>query len=174
MLGPRLEGSGGTSLQPLTMSEWKSLQAMQTLPETTRFWGPRFGEFTAAKAEERYRRNATDPGQVTWSIHYGGEAVGFTGIFDIDWVSRDGETGIFIGRSDLYGRGIAGEAVRLRTAFARDTLRLHRVHNWIALTNRGSRRANEKAGYGEMGRLEQAWFRSGEWVTEWLGERVFL
>ena len=37
-----------------------------------------------------------------------------TGVFDIDWVSRDGETGIFIGRHDLYGRGIASEAVRLR------------------------------------------------------------
>ncbi len=170
MLGPILLGTAGVSLRPPTLAEAQLLQRMQTLPETTRFWGPRYGEYTAAHVEERFKRFVSGESSVNWSIHLDQEAVGFTGIFHIDWIRRDAETGIFIGRPDLYGKGVATEAIRLRTAFAWRELRLHRLHNWIGLTNRGSRRANERAGYTEIGRFEQAWFRSGEWVTEWLGE----
>lgn len=162
----------GVSLRPPTMQDYHLFWRMEMLPETSRFWGPRYGEYTEEKATRRFRRNAVEPDSASWSIWYGEEVVGFTGIFDIDWVRRDGETGLFIGRPDLYGRGIASEAVRLRTDFARRSLRLHRVHNWVALTNRGSRRANEKAGYAEMGRFERGWRRSGEWVTDWLGEAL--
>ena len=93
-----------------------------------------------------------------------------TGVFDIDWVRRDGETGIFIGRHDLYGKGIASEAIRLRMAYIWNELGLRRTHNWIALPNRGSWRANQKAGYTQIGTYPRSWFRSGEWVDEWLGE----
>ena len=75
-----------------------------------------------------------------------------------------------IGRHDLYGRGIASEAVRLRMAYAWNELRLHRTHNWIALPNRGSWRANQKSGYAQIGTYPRSWHRSGEWVNEWLGE----
>jgi len=47
---------------------------------------------------------------------------------------------------------------------------MHRVHNWIAHANRGSRRANEKVGYKQMGLFVRSFFRSGEWYDEWLGE----
>jgi RimJ/RimL family protein N-acetyltransferase len=67
---------------------------------------------------ERHTKDADDPNSVNWSIAYEDETVGFTGLFDIDWIARDCESGIFIGRSDLYGRGIASEAIRLRTEFA--------------------------------------------------------
>jgi len=96
--------------------------------------------------------------------------VGFIGIFDINWASRDGETGIFIGRHDLYGKGIASEAVRLRMAFIWNEMNFHRAHNWIALANKGSWRANQKSGYSQIGTYPRSWFRSGEWFDEWLGE----
>jgi RimJ/RimL family protein N-acetyltransferase len=120
--------------------------------------------------DERYKKDADDPNSVNWTIAYQNETVGFTGLFDIDWVRRDCESGIFIGRSDLYGRGIASEAVRLRTEFAWREMNLHRVHNWISLRNRGSRRANEKAGYKQMGLMRRYGFRSGQWYDDWLGE----
>jgi len=114
-------------------------------PEVGRFWGPRFGEITDESAEKRYKEFADSNNSVNWTIAYLDEPVGFTGIFDIDWVRRDGESGIFIGRHDLFGRGIASEAIRLRTDFAWRELRLHRVHNWVAHANRGSRRAKPKS-----------------------------
>ena len=139
-------------------------------PEVGRFWGPRFGDVTDENAEKRFKEFGESETSVNWTIAYNEEAVGFTGVFDIDWIRRDGESGIFIGRHDLFGRGIASEAVRLRTAFAWNELRMHRIHNWIGVGNRGSRRANEKSGYKQMGLYRKSWFRSGEWYDEWLGE----
>ena len=170
MFGPRLVGANGVSLRVPTVDDHKTFVRWMLEPETSRFWGGRIADVRDEAFEERHRKDAESPTSVTWSIAYEDETVGFTGIFDIDWTARDGESGIFIGRSDLYGRGIASEAVRLRTEFAWREMNLHRVHNWISLRNRGSRRANEKAGYRQMGLMKGYGFRSGQWYDDWLGE----
>ena len=170
MFGPRLVGDGGTELRPPTLEDYLQNPKWMLLPEVTRFWGPRTIGQTAAEAEERMKKDGESSTGVIWTIAFEGEHVGFTGVFDINWVDRDGETGIFIGRHDLYGRGIASEAVRLRMAYVWNELGLHRTHNWIALPNRGSWRANQKYGYAQIGTYPRSWFRSGEWVNEWVGE----
>lgn len=170
MLGPRLAGQDGVILRPGSLDDFVKSYEWFAQPETSRFWGPRAGDWTAETAKERFDRITKDPNSVNWSIAYEGETVGFTGIFDIDWVRREGESGLFIGRHDLYGRGIASETVRLRTGFAWTHLRLHRVYNWIALQNRGSRRANEKVGYRQIGLFERYGYRSGAWMDDWMGE----
>ena len=170
MHGPRLVGQHDIELRPPTQEDAKRTMAWMLEPETSRFWGSRSADLRPERIEERFKESAKAEDQLLWSIAYRGETVGFTGLFDIDWIARDAESGIFIGRSDLYGRGIASEAIRLRTEFAWSELRLHRVHNWIALGNRGSRRANEKAGYQQIGLMRNVWFRSGEWHHGWLGE----
>lgn len=170
MLGPRIVGRNGVELRPPTLEDMKLNLTWLAQPEVTRFWAPRHGEWTIERAEERFKRLTENKDAINWTIAYQGETAGFTGIFEIDWVRRDGESGLFIGRHDLHGRGIGSEAVRLRTDFAWRSLRLHRVHNWIALQNRGSRRANEKAGYRQIGLIERDVFRSGEWIDDWMGE----
>jgi ribosomal-protein-alanine N-acetyltransferase len=170
VLGPRIVGRDGIELRPPTLEDQKQFALWMAEPETTRFWGPRAGNWLDEPQKERFERFAKDPNSINWTIALSGETVGLTGIFDIDWVRRDGESGLFIGRHDLYGRGIATETVRLRTRYAWSALRLHRVHNWIALQNRGSRRANEKGGYRQIGLFEKIQFRSGEWLDDWMGE----
>lgn len=170
MFGPRIVGQNGVELRPPTLEDYLKFGKWQLEPGTTRFWGPRFSSRTPEEQEERMKKDGDSTTGVLWTIAYEGETVGFTGVFDINWISRDGETGIFVGRSDLYGRGIASEAVRLRMAYVWNELRLHRTHNWIALPNRGSWRANQKSGYVQIGTYPHSWYRSGEWVDEWLGE----
>ncbi len=170
MFGPRIVGDHGVELRPPTLEDYQQNPRWMLVPEVTRFWGPRTLSSTPADAEERMKKAGANENAVMWTIAFEGEHVGFTGIFDIDWVRRDGETGIFIGRHDLYGRGIASEAVRLRMAFIWNELGLRRTHNWVALPNRGSWRANQKHGYSQIGTLPHAWFRSGEWIDEWVGE----
>ena len=170
MFGPRLDGGHGTIIRPPVREDYDLFAQWQLTPEVTRFWGPRYWTRTPPEIEERMKKDGESQTSVSWSIAYQEETVGFTGIFDIDWVSRDGETGIFIGRHDLYGKGIASEAVRLRMAYIWKELGLHRVHNWIALPNRGSWRANQKSGYAQIGTYPRSWYRSGEWIDEWLGE----
>lgn len=170
MLGPRIVGRNGIELRPPTLDDQKLNAEWMAQPEVTRFWSPRAGNWTEENMKERFERIAKSQDSINWAVAYEGQTVGFTGIFDINWVSRDGESGLFIGRHDLYGRGIASETVRLRTQYAWSALRMHRVHNWIALQNRGSRRANEKAGYRQIGLFERYGYRSGVWMDDWMGE----
>ncbi len=170
MFGPRIIGDHGIELRTPTREDYVLFGKWQLEPGATRFWGPRFMTQTATEEEERMKKDGESKTAVLWTIAYQDEPVGFTGIFDIDWVRRDGETGIFIGRADLYGRGIASEAVRLRMAYVWNELGLHRTHNWIALPNQGSWRANKKSGYAQVGTYPHSQFRSGEWIDEWLGE----
>ena len=170
MFGPRIIGERGVELRPPTLEDYHLFAKWQLEPAVTRFWGPRLQHEPASGAEERMKKDGDGTTSVLWTITYADEPVGFNGIFDIDWVRRDGETGIFIGRHDLYGRGIASEAVRLRMAYIWNELGLRRTHNWIALPNRGSWRANQKSGYTQIGTYPRSFFRSGEWVDEWLGE----
>lgn len=170
MLGPRIIGRNGVELRPPTLDDSKLNAQWMAQPEVTQFWAPRAGNWTEENMKERFERIAKSQDSINWAIAHEGQTIGFTGIFDIDWVSRDGESGLFIGRHDLYGRGIATETVRLRTHYAWSALRLHRVHNWIALQNRGSRRANEKAGYRQIGLFERYGYRSGAWMDDWMGE----
>jgi len=170
MFGPRLVGANGVTLRTPALDDLKTSVRWMLEPETSRFWGGRIVDFRDEAFEELHTKDAESQTSVSWSIAYENDLVGFTGLFDIDWIARDCESGIFIGRSDLYGRGIASEAVRLRTEFAWREMNLHRVHNWISLRNRGSRRANEKAGYRQMGLMKRYGFRSGQWYDDWLGE----
>ena len=94
MLGPLIAGRNGIQLRPLTLEDQLKKLEWFALPETSRFWGPRAGEWTKEKLEERYKHDAEDRNSISWSIAYEGEGVGFTGIFDIDWVRRDGDSGL--------------------------------------------------------------------------------
>lgn len=170
MLGPRLHGTAGLELTPATLEDAKLYRQWATRPEITYFWSPRDGEWTDAFAEERYKSMAKSPQGVHWSIQLDGRTIGSTGIFDIDWIRRQGESYIIIGEAQLHRRGIASEAIRLRTRFAFRELNLHRVYNWIVYDNLGSRRANEKAGYREQGRASQVFRRGLRRYDEWLGE----
>ena len=170
MFGPRIGGDNDVELRPPTREDYDFFANAQLVPEVTRFWGPRLISEGATEREERMKKDGDSTTGIVWAIAYRGETVGFTGIFGIDWVRRDGETGIFIGRADLYGRGIASEAVRLRMAYIWNELGLRRTHNWIALANPGSWKANKKSGYAQVGTFPKAGYRSGEWVDEWLGE----
>ena len=170
MFGPRLDGANGVSLRTPTIDDHGAFVRWMLEPEVTRFWGGRIADIREEAFLERHKKEADDPTTVMWSIAFENETIGFTVLFAIDWIARDAESGIFIGRHDLYGRGIASEAIRLRTEFAWRELRLERVHNWISIRNRGSRRANEKAGYRQMGLMKRYVFRSGQWYDDWLGE----
>ena len=128
MFGPVLNGANGVSLRTQTLADTKLNSLAMLEPETSRFWGGRMMDVRDEAFAERHTKDADDPNSVNWSIAYEQETVGFTGLFDIDWIARDCESGIFIARSDLYGRGIASEAVRLRTEFAWQEMNLHRVH----------------------------------------------
>jgi len=169
MLGPKLVGRSGVALVPMTLEYFKLHGPWMLQPEVGRFWGPRFGEVTDESAEKRYTEFVDSETSVNWTIAYLDEPVGFTGIFDIDWVRRDGESGSSSGATIS-----SAEGSRVKRSGSEPIS--HGANCGCIECTTGSRRQpriappNEKAGYKQMGLFRHSFFRSGEWYDEWLGE----
>jgi RimJ/RimL family protein N-acetyltransferase len=98
----------------------------------------------------------------TWAIHDSDDRhVGFIGLHAINWRHRWAIGGIVIGARDCWGRGIATDAVRVRTRFAFDQLGLHRIEGHT--TNPAMRRVYEKCGYRHEGTYRSKFYRDGRW-----------
>lgn len=110
------------------------------------------------------KRMAEDQNSILWAIDHEGRLVGTTGIHAIDWAGQHGTTGTLIGDRTAWGKGIAREMMRLRADFAFTQLPLRKLKSGYLEGNEASRRAQEGAGYREVGRLRQEIFRDGRWL----------
>ena len=110
------------------------------------------------------QRTGDDPNQILWAIEHEGRIVGTTAIASIDWRNLNATTGTLIGDKSVWGRGIAGEMMRLRADYAFTQLPLHKLNSAYLDGNEASRRAQMAAGYREVGRRREEFFRNGAWV----------
>src|SRR2546422_3900920 len=168
MLGPVIRGEK-CILRPPRKEDLSIIQRWFEDPEIIRFT-PGMGPFSDSQEEEWFDRVGEDPNAVQWVIEVDGKPVGFTGINGINWRHGNGETGIAIGDKSLWHRGIASEAMALRTAFCFRELNLHKIRTRAFMENKASIRALEKAGYRQSGVLRQEFYRDGRWHDVWMGE----
>jgi RimJ/RimL family protein N-acetyltransferase len=98
-----------------------------------------------------------------WAIHDPADAhVGFIGLESINWRHRWALGGLFLGDRSAWGRGYASDAVRVRTAFAFDTLGLHRIEGHTI--NPAMNRVYQKCGYTHEGAAREKFYRDGRWL----------
>lgn len=168
MFGPVLKGEK-VVLRPPRTTQLEEYIGWFGDPEVTRFLGMRTPP-SLQQEEEWMKRNAEERNSVVWAIEYAGKLVGAIGIHDIDWVNRHAVTGIVIGSKDHWRKGIATEAMALRTRFAFCELNLHKLKSRAFMENEGSKRALQKAGYRQSGVQRQEMFREGRWHDMWVGE----
>lgn len=121
---------------------------------------------------EWLERTAADDKIVMWAIvaRSSGRLVGNTGIHDINWRNRHAMTGIVIGEKDEWGKGYAGEAMRLRTRYAFLELGLEKLITTVVNPNEASRRALLRAGYKQCGLYRRHFLVDGQWHDMWIGE----
>lgn len=168
MLGPLLVGSRVT-LAPT---------AVEHLPNFCRWFADpavngytlRFSPPSQGQEEEWYDRIARSEKDVTWAILHQDAHIGVTGLHEIHWQSRHASSGIIIGAQEYWGRGLATEAMHLRTGFAFDELGLEKVITGVFIENVASRRALERVGYRQAGIHRRHYYRQGRWHDLWLGE----
>lgn len=89
--------------------------------------------------------------------------VGNCGFVNIDWRSRAGEVGIFIGEKRLWNQGYGTDAMRLLLQHGFHTLNLNRIALDVYDTNLRAVRSYEKAGFVHEGRKRQAIFKDGKY-----------
>ena len=81
--------------------------------------------------------------------------VGNVWLWAIDARHRKAEVRIVIGETQVLGRGMGNEAIRLLCDYAHDRLNLRRLYAYVLSTNPRARRAFEKAGFEVEGVLRQ-------------------
>src|SRR5258706_1322624 len=118
MLGPILEGER-VRLEPPRPEYFSAYQRWFADMEVTRYLLYRF-PFTTKWEEEWLERVGNDPSQVMWAIVLkdNGRLIGNAALEHIEWRNRRPESGTVIGEKDEWGKGDAGEAMRLRTRHA--------------------------------------------------------
>lgn len=168
MYGPILRGALVT-LRPPRLEEAKAIIEWFADLEVTRYLGRR-SPMALHEEEEWLRKVAEDRSTVFWMIEVEGKAVGTIGIHQIDWVSAHGTTGIGIGERSYWRRGVATEAMALRTRYAFQELNLHKLKTEAFTENTASIRALQKTGYRQVGILREERWSDGTWHDTWLGE----
>jgi RimJ/RimL family protein N-acetyltransferase len=93
----------------------------------------------------------------------GWKLIGNCAVFDIDPVSRVGELGIMLGEKDEWNKGYGTETMSLLLRHCFETLNLNRVFLRVYAENLRGKRAYEKAGFVEEGRLREAVYKRGKY-----------
>jgi len=132
-------------------------------PETTSWL--MLGDLPLSRlAEEEYFNKVAlgDPNDVQFAVETcRGEHVGFCGIHRIEWRHRVAETGTVIGDKRRWRQGLGLDAMRVRTRYAREVLGLRQLYATVFAENEASRRALQRAGYSEVGRLPRRYWKRG-------------
>jgi RimJ/RimL family protein N-acetyltransferase len=162
VFGPIIEGSS-FRLRPLRPDDAETMIAWFADQEVTRYLRLRLP--MSLEAELAWmKRIGENPNEIIWGIEHEGRLVGSTGIHAISWVDQNGTTGTLIGDKTVWGKGIAGEMMRLRADYAFTQHPFVKLKSAFLDGNEASRRAQAGAGYREVGRLRREFFRDGRWI----------
>lgn len=89
--------------------------------------------------------------------------IGNASIHDIDWVSRNGWIGLFIGEPSAWNRGFGQDAVRTLVRFAWDDMNLVKLRINVFDYNDRARHVLVTCGFVEEGKLERDFYREGSY-----------
>ena len=168
MFGPTLRGERCT-LRPPRKEEAATYIEWFKDPDVIRYT-LQVGPMSIWQEEDFIKRMAEEQNAISWVIEVDGRPIGWTGVGGINWRNGNGESGIVIGDKSFWRRGVASEAMQLRTAFCFRELNLHKLRTRAYMENVASRRALAKAGYRESGIQREEAFRDGRWHDIWCGE----
>lgn len=169
MWGPRVQGRS-ILLRPITEPELSLLFDWGADTEVLRLAGVGYYAMAPSDLKRWWEEAGTDATSCHWGLEREGRLVGRTAIFHIDWIGRHGWTATLVGDRSVWRRGIATEAMALRTEFAFRQLNLHKLNSGYADGNLGSAEAQRRAGYREIARLKDQLYRDGRWFDEIMTE----
>jgi RimJ/RimL family protein N-acetyltransferase len=87
--------------------------------------------------------------------------IGNASIHDIDWVSRTGWFGLFIGEPTAWNRGFGGDAIHTLVRFAFEEMNLVKLRINVFDYNDRAKHVLTSQGFVEEGKLTRDFFREG-------------
>jgi len=125
-----------------------------------------FGSYEPASlaGEERwYEEEGKNPATRNYAVYYQDEHVGGAGFAHLDFRNRSAEVGLFIGRKDLWDKGLGQDILRALLRHGFEQLNLHRIYLRVFAENARAVRCYEKAGFRHEGRQRDLYFRHGRY-----------
>ena len=168
--GPEIMGKR-VRLAPLDETMAEKFFSWINSPEVSRFRPAPPVE--SLEAEREWIRHHSETEQdIVWAIfcQEDGELIGSTGLHRLSREHRRAVSGTLIGRPEYWGRGLAGELTRLRTAYAFEQLDLRKLNSEVIHGNNASLRMLMRVGYRVVGIFRDHFLRDGEWLDFYLLE----
>lgn len=100
---------------------------------------------------------------IRFIIEYQGNAVGFTGIIDIDWKNGSAKSAGIRVVKDFHSKGIATDSYITMLHYIFDELRLHRFSDSALENNKASLKFLRKSGLKEEGIIRDAIYKGGKY-----------
>ena len=89
--------------------------------------------------------------------------IGMVGLYDINWIHRTCEIGIYIGDKDSHGSGFGREACTLIEKFAKEYLNIRKIRLNVVFDNDTALKMWNALGYKKVGELIEERFIKGEY-----------
>lgn len=89
--------------------------------------------------------------------------VGMVGLYDINWIHRTCEIGIYIGDKNSYGSGFGRESCTLIEKFAKEYLNIRKVRLNVVFKNGAALKMWNVLGYKKVGELTEERFIKGKY-----------
>lgn len=100
--------------------------------------------------------------------------IGMIGLYDINWIHRTCEVGMYIGNKNEKGKGYGKEAYRLIEGFAREYLNLRKIKLKVVSDNEIAVGMWESLGFEKVGEFKEERFIKGEYKNLILMEKFIL
>lgn len=101
-------------------------------------------------------------------------SIGMVGLYNINWIHRVAEVGIFIGDKNSQGKGYAKEAYISIEGFARNYLNLRKIKLNVVLSNEKATKLWESVNFIEVGRLKDERFIDGKYMDLLIMEKFIV
>ena len=153
-------------LRAIEPGDLETLRAWRNRPEMRQFYRE-FKEFGPDKQRAWYdAKVVNDPSTLMFAIVdlENDELIGASGLCFIDWVNRNCDLSLYIGRDELYiDDRFAPDAARATLRYGFEVLGIHRV--WVEIYEYDTAKQTwlEDLGFSLDGRFREHHFHDGKW-----------
>lgn len=150
-------------LRPVEEADLGLMVEMINDPEIAHLVGGFSFPISMAEQREWFKRSMADKGTQRWIVQtLEGEAIGLTGLWQIDWHNRHAMTALKLAGPNIRGKGYGTDAIFALMSYAFYQVGLNRLWGEILPFNVGSYKAYvEKCGWKVEGVYRQHVFRDG-------------
>jgi len=115
--------------------------------------------------KQEFQKKISDNNEIVFAIitKSNNKHIGWAGIYEINWSSRNAEVRFFIGDKKYWGKGLATDTVSLLIDYTFNKLNLHRIYGGTNIENKGSVKVFKKLKFKQEGIISEGHFRNGKY-----------